>query len=511
MRNSKPKNRDQSKPLKQAQILLKTSQKLTVRDLSQNGEGIAVSSDVAELKGSFFIEDALPGEDVELLGSQITKKQKIYRVKGATRLTTSPKRRKVPCKHFTVCGGCACQHLAYEAQVALKEKHVFETLKRIGGLSLENVCQPIITSEQEFFYRNNVQYQAQLKTKLPLNEQSLDEFTDSLSATTLALGFYNDKSHSLVEINRCLLAEPALEQLKNLWLAFIQQNNFSLTQLEQISQVRVRKGEELLFNLCLNSPKKENVKFWLNKVGDFVNYAQLELVTTENIDKPLPSICAYVQTGDTVYPATQLKTISQHLGEIVYQLDASSFFQVNSKTAEKLVNAVCQWVKDYLRDLFERERPAHYKVLDLYCGIGTFALQIYNHLKQLSSLTDTELTIEGIELNPRAIELAKQNASLNSIPVKFAVASAENLSATTLKGYQLVIVDPPRRGLTPQLCKQLLAAHQGILVYVSCNPATLARDLKILTEGFQVELVQPVDLFPQTMHVETVCLMTRVR
>lgn len=419
---------------------------LTIERLGINGEG------VGRWQGfTIFVFGALPGE--RILARIYEARKTFARATLLERFESSLHRVKPPCPLFGRCGGCTLLHLSYEEQLKAKKERVVDALKRIAKIDIEVL--PCIASPQPLSYRNKIQ--------LPVSKN-------------LRLGLYAHSSHDLIEIEKCdihsALGEEALKQIQ-----------------------RVLK----------TAPGARDLKHVLIKTA--LNTQQVLVILVTRTDVPpsalaheilqsMPEIKGVVQNINpeegNVILSSQFKTlagqgaIEEKLSGLVFKVSPASFFQVNPAQAEALYAKVLEFAK-----LTGEER-----VLDAYCGVGTLSLLLARNAKE----------VIGIESVSAAVSDAKENAHRNKIlNVQFICGLAEE-SITKLQGVELAVLNPPRKGCESSFLEKLVEIKPKRILYVSCDPATLARDLQILMQkGYTIKRVQPFDMFPQTMHVETVC------
>jgi 23S rRNA (uracil1939-C5)-methyltransferase len=416
---------------------------LEVQRLGIHGEG------VGSLQGfTIFVEGALPGETVRAVLYDVRKNY--GRARMIERLQTSPDRVAAPCPVFGKCGGCQLMHLEYGKQLETKRQRVIDALERIGKIHVEVL--PCTASPSPLAYRNKIQ--------LPYKDGHL--------------GLYAFNSHDLVEIKRCYIHCPLGER------AF-----------------------QAIRGVLTQSPPK-NLRHVLIKTAVCTHQVLVILVTegepdvlalAEKIKSSMPEIKGVVQNINDAPGNVILGKVSKTLvgeGSIVdticgltFKVSPASFFQVNPAQAENLYQKVLE-----LCDLKGSET-----VFDAYCGVGTLSLLLAQKAQR----------VFGVELVPEAIADAQENARLNKIGnATFTCAPAEEYIGT-LSSIDVAVINPPRKGCDPRFLKRLIELKPSRLVYVSCDPATLARDLSLLQAGnYRIEAVQPFDMFPQTVHVETV-------
>jgi 23S rRNA (uracil1939-C5)-methyltransferase len=440
--------------------------KITIDDLDINGNGIG------KLEGyCFFIAGALPGETVS---ARATKHNKTYGFAQTEEiLLSSPERRKPPCRYYDKCGGCTLQHLSYAGQLEWKSSHVQSCLARIGGIDA-----PVsftLPSRQEFRYRN--------KAAFPLAQNGL-----------LKIGFYSARSHDLLNIDDCPVQNKDVALLISQLKTWVVHNRISVYNektgrgLLRHAVVRTAKSGDMMLTLCIN--------------GDDIPF-QAELIAAFRYVLPrLKSIMLSVnkQKNNTILGKKIIQvfgspTVRETILGLDFMVGPHTFLQVNSLMTDALYNVLFKMLALKKTDT----------VADLYCGAGAITLPAAQRAG----------FVYGIEIVPEAVLDAQKNARVNGIENTEFIAGdvSEKLGDVLQKAGKLdaIILDPPRKGLEPSVLRACAASGAGKIGYVSCNPSTLARDLKeFMRLGYTVGAVQPVDMFPQTTHVECVVLMSRV-
>ncbi|MBA4697991.1 MAG: 23S rRNA (uracil(1939)-C(5))-methyltransferase RlmD [Ruminococcus sp.] len=453
---------------------------VTIEDIGVNGEGIG------KINGyTLFIKDAVIGDVVE---AKIMKAKKNY---GYARLMNiiqpSLYRVEPQCQFAQKCGGCQIQEMSYEKQLEFKSHKVKENLERIGGFApelLERVMEPIVGMDEPFYYRNKAQF--------PFGTDKEGE---------PVTGFYAGRTHDIIANTDCALGVPMNKEILELILGFMKKHGVlsydEKTGKGLVRHVLIRYGfttKEVMVCLVVN--------------GKSIPYSE-ELVGELRKVEGMTSITMSVNTKQTnVIMGESYKVlwgqgfITDYIGEIKYQISPLSFYQVNPVQTEKLYRLALEYA-----DLQGDET-----VWDLYCGIGTISLFLAQKAKK----------VYGVEIVPQAIEDAKNNAKINGIEnAEFYVGKAEEVLPGYYREYErenkgergwadVIVVDPPRKGCEETLLETMVNMRPGKIVYVSCDSATLARDLRYLSEGgYEVERVRAVDQFPMTVHVETVVLLER--
>lgn len=454
---------------------------ITIEDLGKDGEGIGHVDGYA-----LFVKGALPGEKVLV---HLMKLNKNYGFARLVEILEPSKERMTPsCPSASLCGGCTLQHFSYEGQLAFKEKKVKDCLERLGGVDLSSVTWlPILgmTGENEspWHYRNKAQF--------PVRE---DE--NGIPQT----GFFAGRSHRLIPASSCAIQHPVINEVVETVMDFLRAYGISAYREEShkglVRHIYVRRGYhtgQIMVCLVIN--------------GNELPHAA-EFITRLRTIEGMTSICLNLNTKKTnviLGPSTKLlwgsPAIEDKIGGIRYQISPQSFYQVNPVQTEKLYQTALDFA-----DLQGDER-----VWDLYCGIGTISLFL------AKAVPNGQVT--GVEIVPEAIENAKKNAALNGISnTSFYCGAAEDVVTDMVAKRRtpskedtngaladVVVVDPPRKGCDAKLLDTIVTMNPEKIVYVSCDPATLARDVKVLGEkGYEVKKVRACDMFPQGGHVETV-------
>ena len=438
---------------------------LTIADLSHEALG------VGRYQGyTLFVKDALPGEVIK---AKVLKTKKNYGyAKRLALLQESPDRIPPTCPLYAKCGGCQLQHMRYSAQLQFKEKLVRANLERIGGLDLSHVqVLPIIGMANPWRYRN--------KSQVPIGE----------AEGGLIGGFYRERSHQIIDMNECLIQHEQLDRVvqavKRIGTRLgipaydeVQHTGF-------LRHVVAKYGfatDQLMIVLVTNGekfPAKERLISALRK-----RFPNLKSIV-QNINSKRTNVIF----GDKSIVLWGEPYIYDTIGPIRFAISARSFYQVNPVQTKLLYETALQFA----------ELKGDETVIDAYCGIGTISLFFAQQAKE----------VLGVEVVEEAVEDAWRNAKLNGLSnVRFEIGKAEEvLPRWKDEGVKadVIVVDPPRKGCDEALLSTILEMKPSKVIYVSCNPATLARDLKFLTEGgYRLQKVQPVDMFPHTAHVECV-------
>ncbi|MEH7223345.1 23S rRNA (uracil(1939)-C(5))-methyltransferase RlmD [Bacillus sp. JJ1566] len=436
---------------------------VTFVDLTHDGAG------VAKIEGfPIFVPNGLPGETAKI---KITKVQKNY---GYGRLMElyekSEYRVEAPCPIYKECGGCQLQHLSYEGQMIAKQKQVQEVLTRIG--KLQNIkVHPVLGMENPWRYRN--------KAQVPVADRE----------GGLVAGFYQQRSHEIIDMEACLIQQEkndlVVQTVKTICenygiQAYDEKNNKGLLR-HIMARYGVASGEIMvvLITRTKELPHKNKI------ISDITT----QLPGVKSIVQNINSKQTNVIFGNETNVLWGEEYIYDNIGDIRFAISARSFYQVNPEQTKVLYDKALEYT----------ELTGEESVIDAYCGIGTISLFLAQQAKK----------VYGVEIVPEAIEDAKRNAALNDIDnAEFAVGEAEVVIPNWYKDgvkADVIVVDPPRKGCDEALLQTILKMKPGKVVYVSCNPATLARDLRILEDGgYETVEVQPVDMFPHTVHCEAV-------
>lgn len=429
-----------------------------------------------------FMENAVPGDIVSV---RLIKNKKDW-AEGQVIHTIeySPERIQPFCKHFGVCGGCQWQMLPYEKQLEYKQDQVLQSLKRIGKLELP-VVNPILGSNNTKHYRNKLEYTFSNRRYLLRDELSNPE----ISAFQNAAGFHaRGVFDKVVDIDTCFLQDEPTNEIRKEIKNWGIQNGVTFYDIHlhvgflRNVQVRLCRTTELMVNVVLGYRDESLQNALLN-----------------HLQNRFPSITTLLYTINTKWndslndlqpvPYFGKGWVIEKLEEFAFKIGPKSFFQTNTAQAERLYQVVREFAS-----LTGKET-----VYDLYCGTGSIGIFLSKQAKK----------IIGIELIPEAIEDAKENALLNHVHhAAFFTGDVTEICDDAFFANQgrpdLIITDPPRAGMSEKLIRKLLEISAEKIVYVSCNPATQARDLNLLSEKYQISAVQPVDMFPHTLHIENV-------
>lgn len=433
-----------------------------IEDLTHDGAG------VAKVDGyPLFIAGGLPNETVEVHVLKTLKNYGFAKLKNI--VEPSPFRVEAPCPVFYQCGGCQLQHMTYEGQLAWKESMVRNVMKRIG--KIEAPVLPVKGMDKPWEYRN--------KSQIPFD----------LENGQVIAGFYQAKSHRIADTNTCLIQSDEADRL----LRAVKENALKLdlvpyneeTKKGQLRHLVVRKGRatgEVMVVLVTKHAK-------LAKQEEIIQFIREVEPNVKSIVHNVNNQNTNVIFGNETNVIWGKAVIEDLIGDVRFEISARSFYQVNPVQTEVL----------YKQALDYAQLTGEETVIDAYCGIGTISLFLAQKTKQ----------VLGVEIVPQAIEDAKRNAELNGFTnTYFEAGPAEVVIPNWYKEGKhadVLVVDPPRKGCDEALLTTIIEQRPKRVVYVSCNPATLARDLRILEDGgYKTKEVQPVDMFPQSTHCEAV-------
>lgn len=440
---------------------------MDIKRLGINGEGIGYFQ-----RQVIFVNGALPQEFVRV---RITKVEAKHAVGELVKILRKSKHRvEPPCPVYDQCGGCSLQHLAYPGQLEMKRELVRESFARYAKMN-EAPVEPTVGMTDPWGYRN--------KAQLPIVHYEGE----------VVVGLFQAGSHKIVDVSGCKVQHPLTNKI--------------------VGEVRDI-ARDLGIPLYDEKRHKGELRTVVARVGFETGQCQLTLITrtgelshrkelVKRIVERIPEITSIMQNvngqrtslifGDETIPLWGNEAIEERLGDVQFTLSPRAFFQLNPEQTTKLYNLV----KD------AAALTGNEVLVDAYCGVGTIGLWLAPDAKE----------VHGMDTTPEAIEDAKRNAERSGIGnARFVLGAAEKILVEWMeKGLRpdVVVVDPPRTGCAPELLDALLKTKPKRIVYVSCNPSTLAKDCAVLVQGYEVKKITPVDMFPQTAHVESVSLLVR--
>lgn len=448
---------------------------VVIDDLGSEGEGIAHVDGYA-----LFVKDALPGDEVRV---KVMKAKKNYGYARMMEIIKPSPSRVVPrCSVARQCGGCQIQHLAYEQQLVYKVNKIKNCLVRLGKFPSEQISEimePILGMEEPFYYRNKAQF--------PVGRDKNGK---------LVTGFYASRTHSIIDAPDCYIQAKVNKQILDIILCFMEE--FQIEPYDEkshkglVRHILTRVGYttgEVMVCLILNGTKLPNADILIERLQAVEGIKSISI----NVNKEKTNVIL----GSVVKTLWGSEYITDYIGEIKYQISPLSFYQVNPVQTTKLYKTALEYA----------ELTGNEVVWDLYCGIGTISLFLAKQAKE----------VYGVEIVPEAINDAKRNAEINGIEnAEFFVGAAEDVlpekyAQSNGKMYaDVIVVDPPRKGCDETLLQTILNMAPKKIVYVSCDPATLARDLRFLCDGgYELRKVRGCDMFGHSGHVETVVKLVR--
>jgi len=456
---------------------------LEVFDAGAKGKAVAKAADGRVV----FIDNAVPGDVATV---QTTKKRKsYYEGKAISFSKLSDKRVEPRCQHFGTCGGCKWQDLGYEHQLFYKQKEIENNLKRLGKIEIPALL-PILGSAEQYFYRNKMEFSFSNNKWLTLDQIKSDEVIENKNALGFHIPGMWDK---ILDLKKCYLQKDPSNAIRD----FVKEKAQEL----DLAFFNTRDQEGFLRTLMLRTSSTGDVMVLLQFFHEDVKNRKALL---DAIALQFPEITSLLYVinskgNDTLYDQEVIchsgeDHIFEEMEGLKFKINAKSFYQTNSAQAYELYKIT----RDFAGLTGDEV------VYDLYTGTGTIAQFVANKAKK----------VIGVEAVPDAIEAAKQNAKLNGIEnVEFYVGDMKKVfNKDFIKQHgtpDVVITDPPRDGMHKDVVQQLFELAAPKIVYVSCNSATQARDLALLDTQYQVAKVQPVDMFPQTHHVENVVLLEK--
>lgn len=465
---------------------------LKITGYAFEGKGIAkITRDATEKKYVIFVDGAYPGDTVKAEFKKIKKsyaESKVIKI-----LELSDDRAEPRCRYFGVCGGCKQQDLKYEIQLKYKTEQVKDVFERIGGLKDFEIL-PIVPSEKIYYYRNKMEFSfADKRWLFPEEINNKDEITDQNFALGLHIPRMFDK---VLDINECYLQSEESTKILNFTRDFFKPKNTTI--------YSTKTHEGYLRNLVIKQSHHTNdlmVNLVTSKLDEqlFGKYSEELLKFEPKITTIVNNINekkAQVATGDFERVFHGNGVIFDKIGQFLFRISPNSFFQTNTIHAENLYKTALDFA----------EFSGDEIVYDLYSGAGTISIFVSPHVKQVYAFESVE----------DAVKDAHTNVELNKITnVHFALVDLNKSFLPLLKEKSLphpdvVIADPPRAGMNPKTVADLINLSPKKIVYVSCNPATQARDIKLFAEaGYKLIKIRPVDMFPHTYHIENVALLVK--
>ena len=460
---------------------------LTVESLAFGGQGVAKINDFV-----IFIDHAVPGQQLTV---RIVKKRKSYAVARILDVIQQSDDYVEPiCSHFLDCGGCVTQHYQYAEQIKTKTEQVKDIITRLGGFS-DFEFSPTLPSVNTFYYRNKMEFSFARQRWITQKEIESGEPLDKEGyfLGMHARGFYE----KVIDLKECHLAEPVIAQILSKVRSIAAASKYPAYSTQDHTGfwrfLVIRKSantDDLMVNIVASKYDKEIAELLKTELlKQFPQITSLLFSTTKSKASVAFSEAEYVLHGKPV--------IYEKLGNYIFEISGNSFFQTNTKQAEKLYDVVLDYA----------EFKGNETVYDLYCGAGTISLYMSNYVNK----------VVGFEAIESAVQNAEKNATLNQVKnCEFVLGDLKNQieetdEITSRYGKpDVLIIDPPRAGMHPKTVQAINRLAPQRIVHVSCNPTTLARDIKELAEdGYKLLKLQPVDMFPHTAHVEVVALLVK--
>lgn len=432
-----------------------------------------------------FVEFAVPGDIVNV---KVTKKKKNYMEGFILEIVKPSEDRLQPfCEHFGICGGCRWQPLPYDMQLKAKQQQVWDQLVRIGHLEIPDIS-PILPSDKTKYYRNKLEFTFSNKRWIYNNEDP-DSLTDE---ERLGLGFHVGKFFDKVlDIKHCSLQPEPSNEIRLFIREYAITHNLEFYNIREntgfLRNIIVRNNQvgDVMLTVCFAYDDQDKIVPMLDAIAaEFPQIKSLHYVINEKLNDSISDLDCILYKGEDA--------IWETMGKLKFKIGPKSFYQTNSEQAYKLYSVAKEFAA----------LTGNEVVYDLYTGTGTIA----------QFISDKASKVIGIEYVKEAIEDARINAEANGITncTFFDGDMKDILTADFIKEHgkpEVMIIDPPRAGMHPDVVKVIMEAAPERIVYVSCNPASQARDLAMMSPMYEITAVQPVDMFPHTMHVENVCAL----
>ena len=432
-----------------------------------------------------FVEFAVPGDIVNV---KVTKKKKNYMEGFILEIVKPSEDRLQPfCEHFGICGGCRWQPLPYDMQLKAKQQQVWDQLVRIGHLEIPDIS-PILPSDKTKYYRNKLEFTFSNKRWIYNNEDP-DSLTDE---ERLGLGFHVGKFFDKVlDIKHCSLQPEPSNEIRLFIREYAVTHNLEFYNIREntgfLRNIIVRNNQvgDVMLTVCFAYDDQDKIVPMLDAIAaEFPQIKSLHYVINEKLNDSISDLDCILYKGEDA--------IWETMGKLKFKIGPKSFYQTNSEQAYKLYSVAKEFAA----------LTGNEVVYDLYTGTGTIA----------QFISDKASKVIGIEYVKEAIEDARINAEANGITncTFFDGDMKDILTADFIREHgkpEVMIIDPPRAGMHPDVVKVIMEAAPERIVYVSCNPASQARDLAMMSPMYEITAVQPVDMFPHTMHVENVCAL----
>ena len=460
---------------------------LEVIDAASDGRAVA-----KENNRVVFIKQAVPGD---LLEVELYKREKKALAGRIVKIISPSSDRIQPrCEHFGVCGGCKWQMMSYESQLRYKEKQVRDCFERIAKVEVEEFI-PILPSPSPFHYRNKLEFTFGTKAWLTKEQIATGEVFDARVLGFHAPGYYD----KIIDVESCYLQNKVINPIRNSLRDFCRSENIPFYNvhtheglLRNLIFRSSQNGKELMVILVVNEGHPDYIQAIFSHLSSlFPQVSSWVYIVNNKLNS------SYSELPFTVWKGSE--TIQEKLGDYHFQISPTSFFQTNPGQAQRMYSLLREWMQSLLPEGKQRFDC----IYDLYTGTGSIAIFV-------SRLAEK---IVGIEYVDSAVGDARKNIELNRLDTEFSFYTGDMkkiLSPELIAKEgrpELIITDPPRQGMDKKVIEQLLTLAPPFILYISCKPATQARDISLLNEKYQVERVQPIDMFPQTAHVENMALL----
>lgn len=457
---------------------------LKITDFGFEGKAIARTDDDFVV----FVENAVPGD---IINARIRKIKKNFAEARCEEVIIKSNNRTEPkCEYFGICNGCKIQNMKYEEQLETKRKSVVNAFERIGGFK-DTFVPPVIGSDSIYYYRNKLEFSFSANKWL-----TQDDLTKEKVDKSFALGFHIPKFvDKVLDINVCYLQSEASTRILNFTRRFFKEQNVTIystkTHEGYLRFLVIRQSDiskQILVNLVTSGEKPE-------LMNEYENQMKQEIPEVSSFVNTISTTRAQVAIGDYSNTISGNGYIEEYIGKYRFKINPGSFFQTNTLQAQKLFDKIVELGNFNKTD----------NVLDLYCGCGAISLYVSEHVNEVT----------GVELFEESIDSAKENAANNHVNncqfVAYDVKDyLKNLALNNHGRFDVIILDPPRSGIHPKAAQYLLEYEAPKIIYVSCNPTTQARDVKLLSGKYRIAEMQPVDMFPHTFHIENIITLIRI-
>ena len=451
----------------------------TIEKVAYGGQGIAHHDNFV-----VFVENAIPGDRMKVRLRKVKKSHAFaYPVEL---MEPSSLRIEAPCSHFGFCGGCKWQNLEYQTQLEFKKQHVMESLEHIGDIQAQTV-EDVIPSPLIFGYRNKMEFSFSENRWLPPEELANPE----IDKHQFSVGFHVPRFFDrIIDIEKCWLQDDQLNRILQFSKTYFKDAGISVYNNrthEGILRYLVIRKSFAFGQIMVNIVTFESIQ---EELHQFAEKLVAEIPSVTSVVNNVNPRFAQIAAGDEESLIYGDPIIREKLGGYTFEISANSFFQTNSLQAENLYHAIESLAGEKGKTIW-----------DLYSGTGSIAIF-------LSSMAER---ITGFELLESSVEDARRNAKLNRVDnCEFVAGDIRfSMGQHSQTKPDMIVCDPPRSGMHPDVVKKLMEVSPQNIVYVSCNPTTLARDLTILKEQYRLEKVQPLDMFPHTYHIEAVCRLKK--